>query len=408
MKRILLVPTWYPTKLNPIAGSFFREQALIMMDAGYEFKVIQPHMVYYGVKQMIAFIYNYIFNPKTLVDTHTLFQNPDALLLPIPRNRFLGNWGNRLLQQYSFVKLSNLFLEHWRPDAIHGISYPNGVIYAEKYATLYNKPFALVEHNVFLLHNLAAQQRDLILRAYRNADAVGVVSEHQKKMLLMHEPDCNPITLWNLVDENLFHIEKSNKKSIFKVITVTYPAPIKDYKSFIDSMRELADIDDNFKFIMIGSDAWSNVNDANSNTFEEYAREVGVWHLGEFIPYVSREEMNNYLRESSVFVVTSIAETYGVAAREAMMCGIPVVTTACGGVEDAITPDTGKVAEIRNPKQIALAIQDIRNNITHYDSTKIREYSILNFGRKIFTTRLSAFYESTISKKKQDHSPDIR
>ena len=30
MKNILMIPSWYPTKTNPINGSFFREQALAL------------------------------------------------------------------------------------------------------------------------------------------------------------------------------------------------------------------------------------------------------------------------------------------------------------------------------------------------------------------------------------------
>ena len=37
MKTILMIPSWYPTKENPFAGSFFREQAIALQE---NFKII--------------------------------------------------------------------------------------------------------------------------------------------------------------------------------------------------------------------------------------------------------------------------------------------------------------------------------------------------------------------------------
>ena len=38
--RILIVPSWYPSADNPFDGSFFREQARMLADAGHEVAVL--------------------------------------------------------------------------------------------------------------------------------------------------------------------------------------------------------------------------------------------------------------------------------------------------------------------------------------------------------------------------------
>lgn len=38
-KKILIIPSWYPTHSNPVLGCFFREQALIMSN-DYDVKVL--------------------------------------------------------------------------------------------------------------------------------------------------------------------------------------------------------------------------------------------------------------------------------------------------------------------------------------------------------------------------------
>jgi len=39
--KILIIPSWYQTKSNPILGSFFREQALMLRNMGHEVSVIK-------------------------------------------------------------------------------------------------------------------------------------------------------------------------------------------------------------------------------------------------------------------------------------------------------------------------------------------------------------------------------
>lgn len=394
--RILLFPTWYPTKKNPILGSFFREQALVLREVGFEYMVIKPNVSYLGFRGIVKFLLKFIKGPLNLLDDSFLEQNPSAYTFDIPQNAYLGKYINNKILDYIFKIVLLELSSKWSPDIIHGISYPEGAIYAHKCSDLLKKPFVLVEHNIFLLHYLNEVTRNKVLSAYSHANNVGVVSEYQKRVLLTIQPYCQPKTLWNLIDESKFEL-KENKSNIFTIITVTYPAPIKDYTTFLDSLMELTKYDIEFRFIMIGSDTWDDLKNATSNTFTKYAEELNIRHLGEFIPFVSRQQMNEILVKSSVFVVTSIAETYGIAAREAMMCGIPVVTTACGGVEDAINPATGLVAQIRNAKDVASCIYSVYKSVVIYDSGEIRSYAINNFGKNVFTNNIKKFYLDAIS-----------
>jgi len=61
----------------------------------------------------------------------------------------------------------------------------------------------------------------------------------------------------------------------------------------------------------------------------------GVEALGE-VPDVAA-----HVRESRLLVLPSTQEGFGVAAAEALACGVPVVTTPCGGPEDAVRRSGG-------------------------------------------------------------------
>lgn len=45
-------------------------------------------------------------------------------------------------------------------------------------------------------------------------------------------------------------------------------------------------------------------------------------------------ELGHLYQHASVFLFSSWSEGFGLPPLEAMACGVPVVTTACGGVED--------------------------------------------------------------------------
>ena len=40
MKKILIIPSWYPSEKNPIAGSFFQEQVAFLYSKGFDVRVL--------------------------------------------------------------------------------------------------------------------------------------------------------------------------------------------------------------------------------------------------------------------------------------------------------------------------------------------------------------------------------
>ncbi len=47
-------------------------------------------------------------------------------------------------------------------------------------------------------------------------------------------------------------------------------------------------------------------------------------------------------------ITNSNYETFSVATAEALVCGVPVIATRCGGPEDFVTEDCGILIEPRN------------------------------------------------------------
>jgi glycosyltransferase involved in cell wall biosynthesis len=88
---------------------------------------------------------------------------------------------------------------------------------------------------------------------------------------------------------------------------------------------------------------------------------VGDGPLRERVPeatgFLGREELGGYYERAAVFCAPSRREGYGVAAREAMAPGCPVVATAVGGLPDAVVDGiTGLLVEPGSPGELREAL----------------------------------------------------
>ena len=77
------------------------------------------------------------------------------------------------------------------------------------------------------------------------------------------------------------------------------------------------------------------------------------------------QEVKETLQNADIFVLSSHSEGIANAALEAMACGLPVVTTDCGGMREAITNGIdGYVVPVRDPEAMADALETLIMNKT--------------------------------------------
>ncbi len=71
-------------------------------------------------------------------------------------------------------------------------------------------------------------------------------------------------------------------------------------------------------------------------------------------------EVIQQLRQSDIFVLSSLSEGISNAVLEAMSCGLPVVTTDCGGMREAVRDGVEVfVVPVRDPEAMAEALQKL-------------------------------------------------
>lgn len=400
-KRILIIPSWYPTPKNKMKGGFFREQALLFKDH-FDFFVVTITPLRVGV---VNFLYRYIKKKFTYFDIeippdglgiiYLQVKYPKFLSVIKPISEFFERTNYRIMFKFSFLSLTKVINRiNWQPDLIHAQSVVDGGIFANYLSRKFNIPYILTEHQLFLLQNFTVCKINLIFDSFYNAKKVLAVSEHQKRQILMNGITCCPEVIGNLVDDSLFFINKE-KRNVFNILVVTYPSYIKDNETFFNAIKLLkSDGITDFKALIIGGDFDNlDLKDKNNPLFNQ-AESFGLVEDVEILNYVHRERMPEYYNKSDVFVSTSIAETFGVAQCEAMMCGVPVIATANGGIDDMISEKNGIKIPIQDYKALAKAILQIKNKEVQFKPNEIRNSVINKFGKDAFKKKLLEVYSN--------------
>ena len=70
-------------------------------------------------------------------------------------------------------------------------------------------------------------------------------------------------------------------------------------------------------------------------------------------------EFVDYLRHADAFLLSSESESFGVAALEAMSCGVPVCAYRVGGLPEVVTSDVGRLVEPLDVDALAAATLEI-------------------------------------------------
>ena len=124
----------------------------------------------------------------------------------------------------------------------------------------------------------------------------------------------------------------------------------KGYKYALLALRRLIDQGVAAEFHIIGlGPEW----DFLLYTIDDLDLKAQVYLHGRLSP----AEVRSQLQQADVFLLASNSEGISNAVLEAMACGLPVVTTDCGGMREAVTDGVeGLVVPVRDPEAMTAAL----------------------------------------------------
>jgi glycosyltransferase involved in cell wall biosynthesis len=217
------------------------------------------------------------------------------------------------------------------------------------------------------------------------------LSNYTYKELNQIAPKVSKSILYMPVNTNLFDADHDRTKPWRIGFSGRYTDPRKNIELLLLVTQILLRRCRDIELVLVGDRKADIINDLIS----KYSLESTVTIFTHLYP----AQLAKLLQTFDVFVIPSHQEGLCIAALEAMACGVPIVSTRCGGPEDYVRPGiTGFLCD-SNPEEFADMIEDICSNRQKrsYMSTAavewIKEYASDQASKLNFLTHLSLYLD---------------
>jgi len=384
--KILVIPSWYPSKQSPIAGIFFKEQAKALNEY-IDVSVLNLNRLSLRNPQNI---FKRKRNNIKKENGNLLTLNKDYINW-FPKLYFLSN---KLYENYLIKSYKKLVSEFGNPDIIHAhVTYPAGygaLILSEKF----NIPFLVTEHASFFETHILKYHKKITYKILKEADKYTAVSSFLKNKIIDNGREQCDITP-NFINFNRFENLELNEKfenNKFNLIHVSLMSEVKNIPLLLKSFQKVV-YEFNNKEIhlhLIG-------DGKRKKKYIELAKKLRINNHCTFHGRLSNDRVISFMNKCDSLVISSKKETFGVVGIEAMACGLPVISTKCGGPEDYITSNTGILVENDNVRSLSNGIIEMLRNYSNYNSAFIKKYIKKNFSARAVSHELISLYKQIIS-----------
>lgn len=379
--RILILTHSYPDANQLFRGVFVREQVQALSATD---EII---LVYFKTDYTrTAPFRKYRFNKKT---SHNLTEYEVTTSKSFP----VINQLKYILNTYSFIK--NEILVNQKIDLVHShLAYPAGIL-GTIVSNRRNIPSVLTEHTSIVKYYRSFIHKLCVKYALKKSYEVICVSRALREEVL-NVIRRHVVVIPNVIDTSQFHLvrEKHDK------INIGFLGSLNNRNKGLDLLLQaISSIDKINIRVYIGG---------KGNLEDEFIRQAEQLNLADICTFyggILPEKRQEFYSKLDMFILPSRYETFGIVIVEAMACGIPVISTKCGGPEDIITEETGILVQKNNVNDLADAIKKMIQNLPSYNKDEIRKYAEENFGKDIFVKRIKSLYqEITIKWQNRKHS----
>ncbi len=256
-------------------------------------------------------------------------------------------------------------IRHEKIDVYHGLSHelPYGIKKsgAKSVVTVHDLIFIRFPH--FFNPIDAFIYRKKLVYACKVADKIVAISHQTKNDLiefLKIDPErievihqgCSAI-FWDNFEENV--VEEARKMYNLPQKYLLYVGTIEERKNLLSAIRAVHETGIDITLVAVGRKA-----DYFYNTVMPYVKENNVQNVF-FLEGVVNEDLPIIYQNAECFIYPSLFEGFGIPLLEALVSGIPVITSSGGCFSEAAGPGSIYV-EPKNHLEIAAAIRKVLEN----------------------------------------------
>ena len=392
--RIFIIPSWYPSELNPVYGTFNYEQVKMLAELRPNWNIGvstwgqgDPRFLIYILKP--ATYLNLFRNPRS--GTFFLYSNCVKYFSPAKtwtRKIFSGNI--KKILKANELNLLQFIRQYGIPQVISAqATYPAAIV-AQHLSIKYEIPYIVtIRMSPFPFKEFLNAKRELsplIYNPLKKANGI-IATSHSLQMCLTHFGlDAKIVN--NPIDEDFFTISDHQSEEL-SVLTV---GRLEEQKGYDMLLRAISRLGNQFNGILkIGGEG------SQKHVYKKLAQRLGIEKKVRWLGQVSREEVKKEMQDCSFYILSSRHETFGNVLLEAAACGKPLVSTNCGGPSDIMTSKIGKMCEM-NVESLATSIKWMINHFRDYDEQQIRESVVYRFGKTTWANRLEEVLKPLVDK----------
>jgi GT2 family glycosyltransferase/glycosyltransferase involved in cell wall biosynthesis len=223
-----------------------------------------------------------------------------------------------------------------------------------------------------------------VLRTYQESQRIITTSKYLFEMVSRHSNiNQNIVKLPLPVNTNIFFSHSGERK--YDICMVFRHSPDKGQWILCEILNILISL--NYNILVLYTDTYKNV-------IESYREKISSIEIP-----IDQYSIACNLRNSRIFVDTSLFEGFGLFPYQAILCGCRVVTSDSGGVRDFISHENGElINEINLPEKYVIAI---KNQLKFFNNKIVsinKYYSVQDW--------ISYFNEILVNKKVKAKIPN--
>lgn len=313
------------------------------------------------------------------------------VLAALPRMPYGNYW---LFTRVAHKLMADYVREHGKPDIIHAHSAILGGAAAVKLGQEWNIPVVLTEHSSAFARNIYMRwQLRLASDAAKAASSCIAVSPALGDLLGKELAASDVAWKWipNVVADRFGKPDCSDLVDRpVRYLSLALMTENKGQKDLLRAFQQAVG-----KGVVEG-ELWLAGNGPIRSELEQLANELGIADRVRFPGLIPPSEVPALLKEVDVMVISSHYETFGVAAAEALMAGLPVIATRCGGPECIVTEGDGLLVPTKQPAALAEAMVQVSRNINSYDPEEIASRARDRFSGKAVAEQLTKVYNEVL------------
>ena len=372
---VYIVSRGLPNHKYPLNGIFEFDQALALKKAGVD--IVYLVLDFRSILRLRKFgFYKSHVNGINVFYTSIPFGNIEHPIL----NHFA-----RIILKFTCWLLKKNYKE---PDIIHSHFLLISSL-ALEIKLFFNKPLVATEHSSLLNNeSISDQLFKIAKKTYNNSDLLITVSNSLRKKIF-NSFQIDSVVIPNIVNDQFITTSTYRNKNEFIFISVGTLNHNKGFDLLIDAFN-LASFPNNVYLEIIGE------GEEKHNLLKKIS-DLNLVNQVKITGYKTRFNIQRRFLKSNVFVLASRSETFGVVFIEAIMSGLPVIATKCGGPEDIVNQSNGKLVPINDINELKESLKFMYTNSNKYNTKLISEEASLKFSPNSISSKLIDEYLKIIN-----------